>query len=83
MHRVNEKPLCRYALGFLTTYVLIVPVVQGKSLTAQAWCVFLPDLINDDESQPLLVAQSLPPDTLSSLGIEVWALPQVEAAKQR
>ena len=83
MHRVNEKLLRRYALGFLTTYALIVPVVQGKSLTAQAWRVFLPGLlVGDDESPPLLVPQSLPPDTLSSLGIEVWALPQVEAAKQ-
>jgi len=83
MHRVNEKLLRRYALGFLTTCALIVPVVQGKSLTAQAWRVFLPGLlVSDDESLPLLVPQSLPPDTLSSLGIEVWALPQVEAAKQ-
>lgn len=38
--------------------------------------------VSDDESPPLLVPQSLPPDTLSSLSIEVWVLPQVEAAKQ-
>jgi hypothetical protein len=83
MHRVDEKLLRRYALGFLTTYVLIVSVVQGKSLTAQAWRVFLPGLlVSDDENPPLLFPQSLPPDTLSSLGIEAWALSQVEAAKQ-
>ncbi len=83
MHRVNEKLLRRYALGFLTTYALIVPVVQGKSLTAQAWRVFLPGfLVSDDESPLLPVPQSLPPDMLASLGIEVWALPQVEVTKQ-
>ncbi len=83
IHRVNEKLLRRYALGFLTASALIVPVVQGKSLTAQAWRVFLPGLLaSDDESPPLLFPQSLPPDMLASLDIKVWVLPQVEAVKQ-
>lgn len=83
VHRMNEKLLRRYALGFLTTYTLIVPIVQGKSLTAQAWRAFLPGLlVGDDESPPLLFPQLLPPDTLSSLGIEMWALPQAETARQ-
>jgi hypothetical protein len=83
-HSVKDMLIRRYALNFPYTKALIVPLVQGKSLTSQAWCVFLPGLLASDsnENQASLFPQILSPNLLTSLNIETWVLPQIEAAKQ-
>ncbi|HEY4036381.1 MAG TPA: hypothetical protein VGL94_20685 [Ktedonobacteraceae bacterium] len=83
-HTVKDMLIRRYALNFPYTNVLIVPLIQGKSLTSQAWRVFLPGLLVSDsnESQAPLFPQLLPPSLLGLLNIETWVLPQIEVAKQ-
>jgi hypothetical protein len=84
IHRVKDKLLRRYALNLPYTNVFIVPLVQGKSLISQAWCLFLPELLikDDADEQIALVIQSLSLNLLEILGIETWVLPQINVAKQ-
>jgi hypothetical protein len=84
-HTVKDMLIRRYALDFPYTNVLIVPLIQGKSLTSQAWRVFLPELLvkgDSNENQAPLFPEILPPHVLALLNIEAWVLPQIEVAKR-
>jgi hypothetical protein len=65
-------------------FVVIIPLVKGKSLNATAWRISLTVLLSNDEQLELkwwnLVPHPIPPDALTELRLTTWAEPRLEVA---
>ncbi len=83
---VENTELRRYALDFNWPFVVIVPLVRGKSLTAMAWHISLPVLLSGNEQGQLkwwnFVQHPIPLDALTELGFTTWTVPRLEVANR-
>ena len=78
----EDTELRRYVLDFHWPFVVIVPLIQGKSLNAMAWRISLPVLLSDSEISGLnwwnFVLQSISSEEMTKVGISTWNLPHLE-----
>lgn len=79
--KVPDDNLRRYMLDFFWPFVVIVPLVRGKSLTATAWRLYTPVLLQDDELKWWNLFQSpIPAEAMAELGIAQWQEPALDPA---
>jgi len=70
---VPETELRRYVLNFHWPYVVVVPLVRGKSLNAAAWRLNLSVLLWEDELRWWNYVQAqIPADAMTQLAISTW-----------
>jgi hypothetical protein len=83
VRKVPETDLRRYLLDFYWPYVVIIPLVRGKLLTATVWRLNLPVLLQEGELQWWNHFQAqLPADTMADLGITIWQDTRLELAQK-
>jgi hypothetical protein len=80
VQKVGKSDLRRYVLDLHWPYVVIVPLVKGKSANTAAWRIGLP-VITESENESLSwwnYAQSpIPNEAIEQLRIDSWDLPQL------
>jgi hypothetical protein len=78
---VPETELRRYVLDFHWLYVVVVPLVRGKSLNGTAWRLSLTVLLQEDELRWWNYVQAqLPAEAMTELGISTWQDARLEPA---
>jgi hypothetical protein len=82
---VPQSELRRYAIDFTWSTILVVPLVQGKSIASQTWR-FSSIMFSVDPSSDLgrwhFVPVPIPADALSQLGLSTWMHPRLDIAQQ-
>jgi hypothetical protein len=82
---VPQSELRRYAIDFTWTTLLVVPLVQGKSIASQTWrfssIMFSVDP-NSDLGRCHFVPVSIPADALSQLGLSTWMHSRLDVAQK-
>ena len=83
---LKNKDLRHHVIDLNWPFVVIIPLVKGKSLNATAWRISLTVLLSNDEQLELkwwnLVSHPIPPDALNELGLMIWAQPRLEVANK-
>lgn len=83
---VKNKDLRHHVIDLNWPFVVIIPLVKGKSLNATAWRISLTVLLSNDEQLELkwwnLVSHPIPPDALNELGLMIWTQPRLEVANK-
>ncbi|MCY7385042.1 MAG: hypothetical protein LH628_21170 [Microcoleus sp. CAN_BIN18] len=81
---LKNKDLRHHVIDLNWPFVVIIPLVKGKSLNATAWRISLTVLLSNDEQLELkwwnLVPHPIPPDALTELKLTTWAEPRLEVA---
>lgn len=82
IRNVEDTDLRRYALDFRWRYAVILPLVQGRSLTGAAWRFLTATLANAEELGDAgnwsFVPLPVQPDALAQLGLSTWDDPRLE-----
>jgi hypothetical protein len=82
---VPQSELRRYAIDFTWSTILVVPLIQGKSIASQTWrfssIMFSVDP-NSDLGHWHFVPVPVPADVLSQLGLSAWMHPRLDIAQQ-
>jgi hypothetical protein len=79
---IENIELRRYVLEINFSYIVIVPLVKGKSLNATAFCISLVHFLfgNDEIGWWNFVPNPIPSNLLRELDIVTWTLPRLEIA---
>jgi len=81
---VKNKDLRHHVIDLNWPFVVIIPLVKGKSFNATAWRISLTVLLSNDEQLELkwwnLAPHPIPPDALTELRLTTWAEPRLEVA---
>lgn len=79
---VKNKDLRHHVIDLNWPFVVIVPLVKGKSLNPTAWHINLTVLLSNDEQLELkwwnLAHHTIPPDALTELRLMTWTEPHLE-----
>jgi hypothetical protein len=82
LQKVENIELFRYVLNFFWSFIVVVPLVRGKSLDAQAWSFDLPYLLAHGNNFELnwwnFVLKLIPHSALIKLGLSKWTVPHLE-----
>jgi hypothetical protein len=82
---IPQSELRRYAIDLTWSSILVVPLVQGKSLASETWQFssilfsFNPD---NDLGAWNFVPVTIPIETMNELGISTWIHPRLEIAQR-
>jgi len=80
VRKVRKTELRRYTLETYWPYVVIIPLIRGKSVTGMAWRIILPVSAENDGHEMKWTdysPQQIPPEAFKRLKIESWDLPQL------
>jgi hypothetical protein len=81
--RVPDTPLRRYVLDFHWPFVVVIPLVRGKSFLGTAWRWHLPFLLTGSELKWWQFWQfPISPETMEALKITTWEYPGLELAEK-
>ncbi|HAZ42981.1 MAG TPA: hypothetical protein DDW76_02060 [Cyanobacteria bacterium UBA11369] len=83
---VKNNDLRHHIIDLNWPFVVIVPLVKGKSLNATAWHINLTVLLSNEKQLELkwwnLVPHPIPPDALREVGLTTWTDPLMEIANK-
>jgi hypothetical protein len=80
VRKVKNTELRRYMLEFNYADVVLVPLVRGKYVSAVAWRMSLPVIIERDSSEMgwwNFAQHQIPSDSLKELRLEGWDVPEL------
>jgi len=85
LHESKDTELRRYILNFYWPHVVIIPLVQGKSLNTLMWRIPFPVILHEGSDVLSLnwwnyVLHSISRDDMTKMGLETWNLPRLEDA---
>lgn len=83
VHIVEESILRQAFLPFHWSSIAIVPLIQGKSLNAEAWHISINILTVGEREEELrwwnLIRQPIPQQAFAELGFEIWNFPRLKS----
>jgi hypothetical protein len=83
IQKVKNTELRRYVLEFNYADVVLVPLVRGKYVSAVAWRISLPAIIERSSSELgwwNYAQHQIPEDSLKELRLEAWDVPELAGA---